>query len=412
MSFHLKIINSKSSEEMSHRSRRREVESPEEQTERVSVFERLGKRIGSQISRTTDFSESDLRSKVSRKRRPNEVSPNRRSTSPRVKHHSGSVKSVSKTDDKSDNNSKVKSLVKSAPTRPESPTSTSRRSGHSSHKWEDDIDSEALEQKRLELQKQLQELEKSGSLTTDEKHKTLAKIEPISEPKETLISSRSSSIVSSESSSTLKSLTKTESSENSEKKTVKSCAVREDRKTDKKTDNKKSDRSRSHVSSSISLKSVTHSEPPTRSKSSEVKLDRHGNVRISLDELERQKRLRAERFGSTATDLPQRKSSSVSDRNFLRFIDDPNLYFCQIEPKIIVTRDNSYSPPPKRSKGSISGRHRNISDSSKADHTEGMTTNISRVFLVINMIRIPEVGVVVRVPKGMKIEVKPVLSAV
>ena len=286
---------------MSHRSRSR-IESPEEPTERISVFERLGKRIGSQSNRNADpNTESDLRTKVSRKRRPNELSPNRRSVSPKVSL---------KIEDKSDGNSKVKSLVMPANARSESPTSTSRRLGHSAQKWDDDIDSEEqLEQKRLELQKQLQELEKS-----DDKHKTVATIQLISEINATR--SRSSSIISSESSSTLKSLAKTESSENSDKKIIKICDIREERTSI--IESKKSEKSRSHVSSSITLKSVTHVEEVViPSKSSEVKLDRHGNVRISLDEMERQKRLRAERFGSAVDNPP--KNSSVSDLSLKLF---------------------------------------------------------------------------------------------
>lgn len=303
---------------MSHRSRHR-IESPEEPPERVSVFERLGpKRISLQSSRNIEYAnESDLRTRMTRKRPANDASPNRHSVSP-VRHHSSSVKSAAKLDEKLDASSKVRSMVMAPNPPPESPTSSRR--GRHSVQIDDDTDCEALVQKRNELLEMLKLENKRDS----------SGIQPSVDMKTTHNSSRSSSIISSESSSTLKSLSKTESSDNSDQKAVKSSAVKEEKMT------KIVEKSKTRVSSSISLKtsSVKHQEESIVGKATtEVKYDRHGNIRISLDDQERQKRLRAERFGP----IDDKQPKSISrDRK-------------------IDSRDRSFSPPSKKSK--TSSRH-------------------------------------------------------
>ncbi len=295
-------------------------------SERKSVFERLGRLTRTidtnrrVVTTRNDYEEMDLRLKMDRKRRNPIVSPNR-SLSPQSRPQQSSVKSLSH---KSDDNNKVKSLVLAPNRRSESPKTHSQSVTSSSNsssvkrsklstislsneqkflinKWEDDIDDEELEKKRLQLQRELQELEISGSLEHREKSDCLPSTLTVSD-----IRSRSSSILSSESgsySSTIKSFSKTESS----------CSDNTDKKSNIKSTNKEqnvssnksiSSEKKTHVSSSISRKESNLDLDSSHKKSDILKFDRHGNVRVSLDEQERQKRLRAERFS-------EKKSSPI-----------------------------------------------------------------------------------------------------
>jgi hypothetical protein len=311
-------------------------------SERKSVFERLGR-----ITRTidtnrrvvttrNDYEEMDLRLKMDRKRRNPIVSPNR-SLSPQSRPQQSSVKSLSH---KSDDNNKVKSLVLAPNRRSESPkthsqsvtsssnTSSVKRSKLSAislsneqkfliNKWEDDIDDEELEKKRLQLKRELQELEISGSLEHREKSDCLPLTLPVSD-----IRSRSSSILSSESgsysSSTIKSFSKTESScsDNTDKKSnIKSTNKEQNVSSNKSTSSEK----KTHVSSSISRKESNLDLDSSHKKSDVLKFDRHGNVRVSLDEQERQKRLRAERFSEKkSSPVDATKKKSLVDSNSVK----------------------------------------------------------------------------------------------
>ncbi|XP_054164192.1 serine/arginine repetitive matrix protein 5-like [Oppia nitens] len=343
-------------------------------SERKSVFERLGRRSGgkrcesgsggggggggSSSAAIASSYEEDLRHRMSRKRRGgNDSSPNRRSVSPIARQStSSSGKTGVKSDDKLDTNSRVKSLVLAANVDSDlaaghmpSVSSSSSAKRHKSHKYnikceDEDSDSEGLQQKLIEIQKQIKELDNSSPLGADKQPRDV---------------SRSSSILSSEAGSygsSLKSLTKTESSENSginlnNKKTVKSAANKPIDSTSSNSKTLKESKSKSHVSSSISVKSgassthgkdVLSRDKPTKTK--EVKLDRHGNVRVSLAEQEKQKRHRVERF--TKNSRLSESSSSAKRRSAKRSAD----------PKIVISRSETRSPPNKRSK-IVADRH-------------------------------------------------------
>ncbi|CAG2103368.1 unnamed protein product [Medioppia subpectinata] len=360
--------------------------------ERKSVFERLGNfnaRRGAGGGQQT-MDESDLRYRMSRKRRTNDKqsSPPTAQTplSPPPPSHrhvsgggSGGKGSSIKSEDKSD--AKVKSLVLAPNRRSESPpmgghsvsSSTSKRPTHRSGKYDGedvDSDSEDLGKKKLEILKQLMDLESAGAPNETtaadvSTHKPSAvspsPVVSVAVPQRDL--SRSSSLISSESDSYSSSLTKTESSESIDIKTVKSSANKAvDKKSDKSDYKSKLSDSKArtpHVSSSISVKSGTHlgdSSSRSASKGSEVKLDRHGNVRISLDEQERQKRLRAERFGhnKSKNESKKKKSSRDTSRH-------------STEPKIVVSREDSYSPPSKKSKESS---ERLVTEALKPERTD------------------------------------------
>lgn len=303
--------------------------------ERKSVFERLGP---APITRTIDtrrvlvprdYEETDLRFKVGRKR--GVASPTCSSTSSSQQQTTSSstqqklhIKSVQHKDE-----GKVKSLVL-APKRSPSPhhqsvtsSSSSKRSNISSSsidqrmaaagvgKWDDDEDDEELERKRQQLQKELQELEISGADDQNPKTESAPVLSSVCATR-----SRSSSTFSSESgsySSTIKSLSKSESTCSSSAKDPKSLNREGGTGT-------KIVSTSQRVSSSISRKN----KPPevdslnSRNKSNEVKFDRHGNIRVSLEEQERQKRLRAERF-SQKRPSPHDKNRKKTDQNEVCF---------------------------------------------------------------------------------------------
>ena len=284
--------------------------------ERKSVFERLGPapvNRGPNDNRRTTVSqyedEIDLRFKVRRSRKPlspQEGSSTNYSSSSLSPQNSAKQKTLFKFDD-----NKVKSLITTPKEKKEKNNNlrNSKDIFDSLNNEEDDVDDEELKLKLQELQRELRELDNRND------HDDISKSEMESVQTMQLIvsnacvRSRSTSLVSSESGSCSSSKSNCSFSEskpihhkNSTFKSSSASSVNKD-----KNNINHVNYQLSHVSSSTnvnnnnnnnssgSIRKLDNVSVETK-RSNEVKLDRHGNVRVSLVEQERQKRLRAERF--------------------------------------------------------------------------------------------------------------------
>ena len=189
---------------------------------------------------------------------------------------------------------------------------------------EDDVDDEELKLKLQELQRELRELDNKNDNDDDISKTQIENMQAMQLiVSNTCVRSRSTSLVSSESGSCSSSKSNCSFSEgkpihhkNYSFKLSSTSSVNKD-----KNHINDVNYQLSHVSSSTNVNNNNNNNSGNIRKldnvsvetkrSNEVKLDRHGNVRVSLVEQERQKRLRAERFrfGSANLDKSRKRTA-------------------------------------------------------------------------------------------------------